>query len=528
MSYFLRKEIGACIALCFVLSTSASGQNTASISLAEVIQTTLSLSPEIKLQEQAVVQAQADIQMATGLFDYQAFGNLQLSQDRRNVLPLPIPTDFDRILRDTFGVNTVVTNQASLSGGVSRQFRNGFLVQSSIGTGRVLNDIPFPSPFEQFTSQNATSLRLQVAIPLLKNRGGLISQSSEIAATQLLGVAEKSYSFAISSQVFRVVMAYWNYQTVYRSFSSYQQAEERAKQVLEDSRLLIEAEKKPMADLAQIEADLALKTSNRLTAFQTLFEARQNLGRAMGLEYGESSALGTPTDHFPTLKTAGNPDSLQVADLLPKVLQGRPDLQAQEQLIEVRQTLMAAAKQNLLPKLDANVFLQQAGLQYGNNIGDYLRPFSASEGRTIDYGGSISLVVPLQNNVAKGSFKKEKAYLMQEQINYENQLRQIQTDLSIAINQVKISKEVLLQSQITYDKSKETFENEQVKYQRGLTTLLNLIIFQERLTSAELNYIQAQRQFAMAIALLRFESGTIQDGSIANPAVFFSIPTGIN
>lgn len=40
---------------------------------------------------------------------------------------------------------------------------------------------------------------------------------------------------------------------------------------------------------------------------------------------------------------------------------------------------------------------------------------------------------------------------------------------------------------------KEAFRNEQEKFQTGLTTLLNVILFQERLTSSELDYLQAQQ-----------------------------------
>jgi outer membrane protein TolC len=56
---------------------------------------------------------------------------------------------------------------------------------------------------------------------------------------------------------------------------------------------------------------------------------------------------------------------------------------------------------------------------------------------------------------------------------------------------------------------KEVYENEQVKFRNGLTTLLNLILFQERLTFAQLDYLQAKQLFASSIINLRYETGTL-------------------
>ncbi len=398
-------------------------------------------------------------------------------------------------------------------------------MQASVGTGRVLNDIPFPSDFRQFTTRNATTATLQAGIPLLKNRGGKISQSTEIAAGQILQAVTNNKEFVASNQITKSVLAYWNYQAQWQSLAIYRQAEQRAKSVLGDSKFLIEAEKKPAADLAQIEADLALKISQRMLSEQAFFQARQELGREMGLDYQESINLNPPTGAFPSLISAEKLDTLSAENLLERVLAGRADLLAQAKQIEAEETLTDAAKQNLLPNLQANFFVQRSGLQYGDNAGNYFTPFAASEGSTMDYGGGLSLVIPIQNNVAKGNLAKEKSRLTYEQIAYKNQIRNIKTNLSIAINQMKISRNILLQSKIAYDKSNETFSNETLKYQRGLTTLLNLIIFQERLTGAELNYIQAEQQFANSIAMLRFESGTIGNSSGGiDSTVFYTIP----
>ncbi|MEL6134054.1 MAG: hypothetical protein AAFR59_11885, partial [Bacteroidota bacterium] len=65
--------------------------------------------------------------------------------------------------------------------------------------------------------------------------------------------------------------------------------------------------------------------------------------------------------------------------------------------------------------------------------------------------------------------------------------------------------------------------------QNGLTTLLNLILFQERLTLSQLDYLSAQQEFAFAIVNLRNETGTLikvdGDNNWTDLATFYTIPT---
>ena len=87
-------------------------------------------------------------------------------------------------------------------------------------------------------------------------------------------------------------------------------------------------------------------------------------------------------------------------------------------------------------------------------------------------------------------------------------------------------------------KSEETFNlfliafaNEQEKFQNGLTTLINVILFQERLTLAETQYIQFQQQFAIDLATLRFETGMLMNAEYLNQDElyerdFYQIPSG--
>ena len=89
-------------------------------------------------------------------------------------------------------------------------------------------------------------------------------------------------------------------------------------------------------------------------------------------------------------------------------------------------------------------------------------------------------------------------------------------DVRISLNALGNYTAVLMNAEKSYKQYLKTYENEQLKFKQGLTTLLNLIQVQDRLTYAHATYISAKLQFANALANLRYETGTINDLNVIN------------
>ena len=121
----------------------------------------------------------------------------------------------------------------------------------------------------------------------------------------------------------------------------------------------------------------------------------------------------------------------------------------------------------------------------------------------------MTFTFPVNNNLAKGNYAKSLVALNDQKISNDNLQRNIELNISNAINTLDNSVVVLERAKEALNSYKDAFNNEQVKLQAGLTTILNVILFQERLTSSELEYLQAYQQFANAIINLRHETGTL-------------------
>ncbi len=507
---------------CTLRAGACYGQQAVTLEL--VLTTALDKSPSIVLQKQRVEMARAQSVLAAAPFDYQLTGSTNLGQNNRNVLPLPIPVDFDRVLRDTFGVNTVQTTAGDFSLGLMRQYRNGTYIRANFQTSRIINDLPFPSPFEQFTSQNFNALSLQAGIPLLYNRGGKIWQAREEVSRLEIDAQNAQTRFTIQWQIYRALTAYWAYLAAWNNLTIYQEALQRATDMYENSALLVEAEKLPRSSLLQIEADIADKRTNTLLAQQAYEQARLQLGQEMGIETAEALQLGAPESAFPTAEQLGEISRLS-AEQFAEYLEKRGDLAAQKELLSAQRVQVKAAQQSLQPRLDLNMFVQRAGMQYGDGIDRYINAYTAFEGRNTDYGVGISFQMPLQNNAAKAMLTTSELQLKETQIRYQDNLRQVTYSIAQSISQLKMGKEAAEQTKLARDKAAAVLENETIKFKEGFSTTLTLMLYQDRLMAAELMYLNASERLAHALALLRFETGTFFGQNELDYRVFYQIPT---
>ena len=177
--------------------------------------------------------------------------------------------------------------------------------------------------------------------------------------------------------------------------------------------------------------------------------------------------------------------------------------------LEIADVALEIANNNLKPQLDVSAFVSYGGTDTGNSLTRFFSALGQYEGRNYQAGVGLSYVFPGNNNAAEAALLSNQLQYTDREIQINNQIRNIELNVSIAHNNFLNSIEALTKSKQALNYYEEVFQNEQLKFQTGLTTLLNLIIFQERLTFAQLDYIQNQQQFAVAISNLRYETGTL-------------------
>lgn len=480
-------------------------------------------SPALIRSSYLIQDAEGDLQIQKSIFDVNLFSELAVKHSNYTLFNEdPRNQYIDRILKD---------NTLDFSGGLQKRLRSGQVAEVSLKYGFSNNNFPFDS-FNRyvgaFWGNHLGVVNASLTQPLLRGRGREVTTSSERASRLYIENARDNNEFTNSYTILQIAQAYWNYCLAYKSLAIYKENESRVRNVFEVTRELIKADKKPAGDLAQVNADLANQEKFTAVAEQNVYEAKINLGRVIGLSNEESLRLDFPANDFPGIAGSRYSTDLNRNALINTALARRSDLRAAEKISEALKLQYQLAENNMKPQLDLTGFVFYGSAIAGNGIEKTFSSFTNNNGRNLGAGAKLTFTFPANNNLAKGNFVKSTVALNDRKVANDNLQRTIELNITNIINKLDNSVTVLEKAKEALDSYREAFNSEQVKLQAGLTTILNVILFQERLTSAELEYLQAYQQFANAIVNLRHETGTLvsqeDKGFTISNEVFYTLP----
>lgn len=520
----MRHCIHAMLLLLAALYGNVYGQPVVKCNLIEIARKAFDKNPNVLRSSLAIRSAEGDLQIQRSAFDVNSFSELLL-RNNQNTLVGADP-------RTAFVENSVLkSNVLNLSAGLRKRLRTGQLTEFSLNYGFNNNNLPlnsFNQPIGLYLGNNASTLNFSLTQPLLRGRGRHIVTALERASHLYVQNAKSNNEFSNSYELWQIGLAYWNYYTAYKSLDIYKQSENRIRNVLAVTEELVKGDKKPAGDLVQIHSDLANQEKLTIMAEQDLYAARINLGKVIGLSTEESLLIDVPENDFPTITQSEFKKGLDEADFIKLAKDKRADFRAARHGHEALEQQYVLAQNNTKPQLDLTGFVAYGSASIGNRMGDVLSSFSNNEGRNIGTGARLTFTFPVNNNWARGNLLKSQMAVSDQNVVVNNMQRVIELDVSNDLNYLNNSVSNLQKAEEVLNYNREVFRDEQVKFQSGLTTILSLILFQERLTTSQLRYIQAYRQFAGAILNLRHNTGTLlvpaDKGFTIDRDAFYTIP----
>ena len=496
-------------------------QTSSSGGIVEFSKLTLSESPVVESNRLSITNAEGDFQIQKSFFDYQLTSGVTAGANNSNLFAADPRSSL-------LNNNELDASNLNLGLGLKKRFRIGLVASFSVDYTRLNDNFPL-NRFNQNIGANiddhSMTSTFSLTQPLLR---GSVNVASALEESSILNLeSEKTnLTFKNSFELLQTANAYWQYVAANKSLAVFQENQNRVQRVLDITKELVEADKKPAGDLAQIQADLANQARQTKVAEQNLYTAKLNLGRAIGLNEEESKKINTPIDDFPEITTSGYTANLDLNKYILLAQKNRSDIEATKQIEEAVKLQLQFAENGRKPQLDLTGFVNYGGANIGNGINNALATLTQREGRSLGFGVRLNFSFPINNNNARGNYTKSKVALENQQISNQNLKRNIDLNVSIALNNLNNSVLVLEKAEESLSYYKQVFSNEKEKFQNGLTTLLNLILFQERLTFAELEYLQAHQQFASAIVNLRYQTGTLIGESNKNITrdLFYTIP----
>jgi outer membrane protein len=467
------------------------------LTLAETVTTTLESSPDIQLASYRTEASHGALVAAGAPFDLQPRSTGLAS--RLHVID---PRDGAPAVQDQL-VYTV---------GGRRLFRNGMAVAPELSLTRT--HLSTGPGLDGSTAQ----LGLTMTMPLLRDRGGAATAAVERAAVRDYESSRLGFQHTTAQRVLVVAVAYWDYLAAMRRVEVFRASEARAEQTVGQTRTLVAAEERTPVDLTQILGNLASRTVSRINADQALVEARQALGLAMGIASERIPLLPEPATDFPP--PAPDIPRSDPEQLLAQAYVRRADLGAAEQDLLSTSTLLEASRNELKPRLDVILGTGYEARVPGLGFDDFFAPVYRHRPK-LNASVQLSYQFPpaSSQSLVRGRLMQVASAQEQQRILRDELRRQITAGVWVAGEALRRGEAAMRASEEAVRLTQSTVQAQLRKFELGVSTLFDVIQAEDGLTSALLSQIQSQRNYAVAVATLRFQGGVLVENRDGRPAV---------
>ena len=467
----------------------------APLSLAEAVAGALQQNPAIQIQQAQTRASAGAVTQARAPFDNLLTAGLGAQRDQRllradELLKFPSVGAEQLVRSDSFrlGVDRLLESGPQLGTAYSYSAANDN-VQGA-------QNIPL-----QASDRLSFSLRLPLQrSPAREAAAGLAAAEAEARAARM------DSEHTIASTVLAVAQGYWDWAGRLGGLSAARTAEERVAKLVEQTEKLVQLDELPPAELNLVRASAFERTAARVAAEQRQVEARNSLGRLLGMNAGEASQLSAPADPLP--QQSRMPPSL--TGLRATALASRRDLDALRLRESASQSRLEAAKSSLRPQTDLVLSGYYAGLREGGRRAGALPLNTLSTGPGI--AASLVYQFPVENSAGSGLLNTAYANLDAARLRRKSledaitvSLDQAHAALAAIAAQLELSRDIV-------ERYRTTVKNEETKRLLGSATLIDVLNIEDRLNNALIARLQYQQAYAAALAQLLFEAGQLVKG----------------
>jgi outer membrane protein len=490
----LRSSIASVTALALTLAFVSQRPVSAQVfsgTLVDAVQLTLRQDATVALGRMQIASSQGQLLSARAPFDM--LWSAGVSQQRSNI---PVPAS---------GGATITSSQLSYSAGVSQRLESGVVLTPKLSVDYIRDDA------SNISAPSTGNVALNVLIPLRKGAGTAVTTAPVTAAALSLEASRSSYRHIQAQAVVRTANAYWDLVASRQSLELASLAESRAGELLANARKLAQADEIPKADLLKYEARRVTQESDRLSAALQLSQALQVLSQAMNAPIETLEAAPRGLDAFPKAEDARLAlldDPAAVARLLVGSAERRTDIRAAEQQLRAANTLADAARRNSGTQFDLGLSVGYSGMTEGRAGAATLLALGQSA-RGANVGVTLNYTLPSGDFERQGLILQREAAAGQAQTNLDALRLRARSDATTQLDALRSAIAQLDKTSVQRRLQTTIYENEKRSYRAGLSTLLDLFTTESQLTAYQTGWVQAQRNFAQALVLFRFQTATL-------------------
>ena len=429
-------------------------------------------------------------------------------------------------------------------------FRTGTRLSLDYGWERLANNALFFQLRPQYTPTTGFSL----VQPLLRDFGWDFSYLVVRVAERTAEAALYQYEANVADFMKQVIDTYFAVMGARANLQVRLEAEALANRTVEENKARVKVGLLPPVAILEAQADASARHDDVIRAENLLEVTRQQLAQ---LCFYRPEGTFVPRSLEPVEYEGVEEVAVELDPTLNTALGRRPEILASARGVQARQLNERITSNALLPRLDVvggyglnglagkdraavRTTHQTSTFVSGTNTlgnctplgnGQFLctvtletrsvtppSPFGGSKGDAFDrmfsgdfktYNFGVQLEVPLDNAAAKAQHTRSRIELSQSELNHRALLSQVTLEVRQSVADVLSSRQRVEASRVARELAEENLRAQQKRFEVGMATTKDLLDFQQRLTSARAAEVQANFDYAVAVAAWRRAQGTL-------------------
>lgn len=469
------------------------------LSLDDAVELALRRNLGLVVQRYTRTRARLGVEQALGVYDPLASVDLQANDISRPPTSVTNPTD---------------SNSQQLTLGLSQFIPSGG--RFSIGWQTSRSETDLSGDFSFVNPQYNSGLNLTFVQPLLRNFGrGTFERQLLIAQNQNLG-SNQEFSRQVMATLQQVINAYWRLVEAREQLVVARESLGLATELHERNRIQVEVGTLAPLELVQSEAAIATREEDIIRSQQVVGDSEDALRQLLNLPQGPLWEA--------EIRPATNPEieapAIDVATAIRTGLENRPEVGAQQLLVEQAQINAAFFRNQKMPSLDLT-------LNYGLNGNNGVTIFNDDGTPSIDTGGladsidqifgvdfdgwtaQITFGYPIGNRGARAASAISDLGLESARATLTQIEQQVTTDVRRAVRQVDSAAKQIEAARASVRFQLRSLDAEKKRYENGMSSSFQITQIQQNLSAARSREVSAVIAYRTALTQLQQATGQL-------------------
>jgi len=416
------------------------------------------------------------------------------------------------------GAAISTTNNGDWNFFLSKRLLTGAQFRVDWLNNRFNTDSEFQGLAPQYQPQGLISLNQ----PLLRGFGLYFTRLQIWIAETTTDAAIATYRANAANFVRQVVQSYWRLVAAEEGLKVLESSLELARQTVRDNRIRVDVGVLPPVAVKESEAEAARREEEVIVGANLRDQARRSLRQIV---YYASGVNDFPRPVEPVDQPMVDRVHADYESAFQSAMANRPEIEAARLAVRGSELTVDFNKNQLLPRVDivggyginglsgnadqriSPITGQPQVNSFGGTYGDGLgRMFS---GDFYSYQGGIRIEVPIANAGADAAYTQSRVQQQQSESSYRQQVSNVALEVGQAVGDVTSNLQRIAATRVARELSDENLRNQTKRYDVGMVTTTDLLIFQDQVARARLSEIQATVDYNNSIAELERSQGTL-------------------